>query len=83
MVRYYLHFRDGTDESLDPEGREFSDIQAVRRAALEGARDVIANEIKSGGVMDLRYRIEVENEAGTIVHRLAFKDAVTIIGENV
>jgi hypothetical protein len=46
---------------------------------LTGARDVISNDVKSAGVMDLRYRIDAEDRAGEIVHSLAFADAVKII----
>jgi hypothetical protein len=81
MTRYFLHLRDGTDELLDPEGAEFADMEAVKRAALAGARDVMGNEVKSGGVMDLRYRIDVETQAGEIVYSLPFKHAVNIIPE--
>jgi hypothetical protein len=79
MALYFLHLRDGTDEILDPEGREFANMEAVRRAVLEGARDVLGNEIKSGGVMDLRYRIDAEDESGTVVYSLPFRHAVNII----
>jgi hypothetical protein len=30
MARFYFHLRDGTDELLDEEGREFPDKEAVR-----------------------------------------------------
>jgi hypothetical protein len=81
MPRFYLHLRDGTDETLDPDGSEFADMEALRRAALAGARDVMGNEVKSGGIMDLRYRIDAENEAGEVVYSLPFKHAVNIIPE--
>ena len=79
MALYFLHLRDGTDEILDPEGREFPNMEAVRRTVLESARDVLGNEIKSGGVMDLRYRIDAEDESGTVVYSLPFRHAVNII----
>ncbi len=34
MPRYLLHLRDGTDEILDPEGSEFDDLEALRKAML-------------------------------------------------
>jgi hypothetical protein len=82
MARYFLHLRDHTDEMLDPEGSEFVDLDALKKAVLAGARDVLANEIKSGGVLDLRFRIDAEDEAGEIVHSLPFKHAVRIIAED-
>lgn len=79
MARFFLHLRDGTDEVLDPEGLELSDLRSVEKAALAGARDIISNEIKSSGLMDLRYRIDAENAAGEILHSLPFAQAVKVI----
>ena len=81
VTRYYLHLRDSTDETLDPEGLELLDLEAVKKAALAAARDVIANDIESDGVLDLRYRIDAEDHAGQLHYRLSFKDAVRIIAE--
>jgi hypothetical protein len=81
MTRIYLHLRDHTDEILDPDGVEVSGMRAIRKAVAEGARDVIAGDIKSTGVMDQRYRIDAETDAGQIVYSLPFKDAVRIIPE--
>jgi hypothetical protein len=66
---------------LDPEGLELADLKAVKKAVLEGARDVLSNDLKSGGVLDLRYRIDAENADGEIAHTLRFQDAVQIIPE--
>ncbi|WP_375428921.1 DUF6894 family protein [uncultured Sphingomonas sp.] len=81
MAHYFLHLRDHTDELLDPDGLELANMGAVKKAVLEGARDVIASDIKEEGVMDLRYRIEAENDAGQVVHCLTFKSAVHVIPE--
>ena len=79
MSRYFLHLRDGTDELLDPEGSFFDDLEQLRAAVLAGARDVMANELKSAGTVDLRYRIDAEDENGDIVFSLPFADAVHIV----
>ena len=79
MGRYFLQLRDHTDETLDPEGVELSDMKAVKKAVLEGARDVLSSELKSQGVVDLRYRIDAEDRCGEIVHSLPFKDAFEVI----
>ena len=81
MPRYYLHLRDHMDETLDPEGLELADLDAVKKAVLEGARDVIAHEIRTTGLLDLRYRIEAEDEGGGVVHSLPFKHALSIVPE--
>jgi hypothetical protein len=82
MPRFYLHLRDGTDEALDEEGREFADLEALRKNVLEAARDIMGNEVKSGGIMDLRYRIDAENDGGEILYTLPFKHAVSIIPDD-
>jgi hypothetical protein len=46
--------------------------------ALRSARDCMAGDIKSGQ-LDLRYRIDVHDERGALVHRLRFADAVRVI----
>ncbi|MGI8612279.1 MAG: DUF6894 family protein [Sphingomicrobium sp.] len=79
MARYFMHLRDGTEQILDPEGLEFATIEAVRKAALVSARD-LTGDIREG-VIDLRFRIDVETEGGEIVYTLPFKHAVNIIPE--
>lgn len=80
MARYFMHLRDSIDEMLDPEGREFSDMEALRAAVLFAARDLMAGDIR-GGVVDFRFRIDAEDEAGEIVYSLPFKHAINIIPE--
>lgn len=78
MARYYLHLRDGSDQLLDPEGVEFSDLDAVRKAVLEAARDVMCGDLRNG-IFDLRFRIDAEDEQGCVVYSLPFEYAVNII----
>ena len=80
MARYFMHLRDGTEQILDPEGLEFPNIEAMRKAVLVSARDLMTGDIREG-VMDLRFRIDVEDEAGEIIYTLPFKHAVNIIPE--
>jgi hypothetical protein len=80
MARYYFHLRDSSDELLDPEGTEHADLDAVRKAVLLTARDMIAGDVRDG-IIDFRYRIDAEDEAGAIVYSLPFRHAFTIIPE--
>jgi len=77
MPRYFLHLRDHADETLDPEGKEMP-AEAVSGLALWSARDCMADDVKNGE-LDLRYRIDVHDATGELVHRLPFADAVKII----
>jgi hypothetical protein len=78
MPLFLFHLRDGVDRTLDPEGLELPDTDAVKRKALEAARDVTAHGIIDGK-LDLNLRIDVEDENETIVYTLAFRDAFEII----
>ena len=79
MPRYFLHLRDGTDEVLDPDGLMFDDEGRLRKAVVQNARDILCGEIRSEGLIDLRPRIDAEDEAGNIVYSLPFADAVRVI----
>ena len=81
MARYYFHLRDGRDILLDPEGVDLDGLEAARAKALLSARSILAAEILEGKV-PLYLRIDVENGAGAIVHRLPFAEAVEIVVEN-
>ena len=76
MTRYYFHLVDGTDTLLDPEGVEISDGK-IAASALAQARAIIAADAADGQI-DLRYRIEVRNEAEEVIHCLPFDQAVAI-----
>lgn len=80
MARYFMHLRDGTEQILDPEGLEFPTIEALRKAVLVSARDLMTGDVREG-VIDLRFRIDVEDEGGEIIYSLPFKHAVNIIPE--
>jgi hypothetical protein len=77
MPRFFMHLRGSLDEVLDPDGVLMPE-DAVAGAALLAARDCMAHDIRSVR-LELRYRIDVENEAGEVVHTVHFADAVTIV----
>lgn len=82
MARYFMHLVDGSNELIDPEGKEFSDLAALRKAVLHTARDLICGDVESG-VIDFRFRIDAANDTGQIVYTLPFKHAVTIIPDSI
>jgi hypothetical protein len=76
MPLYFMHLRDSSDEVLDPDGVVLPE-EAIVGAALLAARDCMAHDIRSG-CLELKYRIDVHDEEGQIVHTLQFADAVAI-----
>jgi hypothetical protein len=77
MPLYFMHLRDSSDEMLDPDGI-LMPKEAVPRAARLAARDCIAHDVRSGR-LDLKYRIDVQNAEGEVVHPMQFADAVEIV----
>lgn len=77
VPHYRLHLRDGVDELLDPDGVYIS-ADAVPGFALRAARDCIAGDVMNGRI-EFKYRIDVEDDRGTVVHSIAFIDAIEII----
>jgi hypothetical protein len=82
LPRYFMHLRDGSYETLDPEGVEHRDLDALRKAVLVAARDLIMGDVERG-VIDMRFRIDAETDQGEIVYSLPFRHAVSIIPEDV
>jgi len=79
MARYFFHLCDGQDVLMDPEGREISDESAIAALALKDARSMISQDALTGRI-HLQQAIEVLDKSGAVVHRLQFRDAVTING---
>lgn len=75
---YYFHLRNGDDVLLDPEGRELDIRSTVELATLVQARGLISQDALDGRI-DLAYHLDVEDEAGLVVHSLPFSDAVEIV----
>lgn len=78
MTRYFMQLRDGTEQLLDPDGIEYSDMDELRKKVLIAVRDLISGDVRSG-VVDLRFRIDAEDRDGVIVYTLDFAEALTII----
>jgi uncharacterized protein YoaH (UPF0181 family) len=69
MARYFLHIWDGNRRIADIEGQEFSIFEEARQEAVENARDLFAERLRSG--KDVKeYAIELADEAGTVVARI-------------
>ena len=79
MPRFFLHLRDEGSELLDEDGVTCRDMDVLHKAVLENARDTLAHGVKDAGVLDLRYRIDAEDDAGSLVYSLPFRQAVEVL----
>ncbi|MGF9762494.1 hypothetical protein AAII07_45750 [Microvirga sp. 0TCS3.31] len=79
MPRYFLHLRysdleDGV--ARDEEGDDLEDASAFRQHVIATARDLMKGARVKAIPDWLRCSFEVTDEAGTVVLRLPFSDAV-------
>jgi hypothetical protein len=78
MGQYFFHLRDGADVLLDREGVELEGLAAVSAMALREARSLISHDALTGSI-NLRQHLDVEDASGTVIHRLQFEDAVSLL----
>lgn len=76
MPTYYFHVADDL-YAEDSEGRDFPDVEAARRCAIEGCRDLAASCVRQGH-LNLDHRVEVRDAAGNEVLSVSFRDAIEI-----
>ena len=77
MALYFFHLCDGGDLLMDPEGREIEDVSLIEELALKEARAMISQDALSG-IIRLDQFVEVRDQTGELVHKVAFRNAVTI-----
>ena len=80
MPRFFHHLRFDVTRLLDQDGSVFADLDAAIADARRQARDLLGQELREDGVLDLTRSIEVTRETGEVLHRLPLVDVVTIIG---
>ena len=74
MPRYFLHVRESAERIEDAEGSELPDLESARVAALEGARDINSEQVRSGEVLSLE-AIEISDGDGQVPAVVPFRDA--------
>lgn len=67
-------------ECLDEEGVSRPDLAAASKHALVAAYSLMAADMLEGQ-LHLDHRIDVEDDAGNIVHTVYFGDLATITGQ--
>ena len=77
MPHYYFHVCNGNGFIEDEEGRDLPDDSAARDVAVSGARDIMAEEMRSGQLNPASF-IEVEDSENRHLFTLSFSDAYTV-----
>jgi hypothetical protein len=78
MPKFFLHVADGASFTEDTDGAEYHDLEAARRAAIVGLRDVMATELKDGQI-NMAAFVEIEDEQHQLVMMVPFLDAVDVL----
>ena len=55
-------------------------MDAARTEAIQGAREIAAERVKSGVLLDLHDNFEIADEAGRVLETVRFSEALKIIG---
>jgi hypothetical protein len=78
MARFYFNLFECGTLIPDDEGRE-CDASSLRSIAIHEARDLMSGEVKAGRLC-VGCRIDVLDEAGSLVLSVPFTDALEITG---
>lgn len=76
MPHYRFHVINDID-APDDEGQELDNLAAANLRAIDYARDLASAAVRQGR-LDLRHRIDIEDEAGEVLISVAFGDAIEI-----
>lgn len=77
MPTYHLHLINSHIDADDAEGHDLPSLEAARTKAVDGIRDFLSAELRSG-TLDLRGRVDIEDEAGLVLMTIPFAEAVAI-----
>jgi len=75
MPRYFFHVKDHAQTIRDKEGIELHDLDAVREEAMEGARQIMSDQVLEGHKPDGREFV-ITDEEGETVLTFPFKQAL-------
>lgn len=78
MPRFFFDLYNDTTVT-DDEGQEFPDLQTAKAEAVKQVRKLIGGLVVENGRIDLLHYLEVRDEAGGVVHRVEFDEAVTFL----
>jgi len=77
MPRFHLHIHNHLGETRDEEGSVFADLDIAHLKAIEGIRSFLSAELLEGK-LDLRGHLDIADEAGAVLERIDFHEAVII-----
>lgn len=79
MPNYHLHLINTHVDADDAEGHDLPSLDAARAKAIQGIRGFLGAELVKGA-LDLRGRVDIEDDAGVVLMTISFTDAISIKG---
>ena len=75
-MRYFLNIRDFDEDLIeDPEGQVFDTIEYAKAEAEAGARDMMADALRSNTKVGLDRSIEVADGGGQVLLIVTFRNS--------
>src|SRR5262245_63903936 len=71
-MRFFIHVFNGSQTISDPEGGEFPHLDAAVAEAAQGARDLIADQLRRGNPVPARWEAHVADENGAVLEVIPF-----------
>jgi len=75
-MRYFIHVVTDKERLVDPDGGEFSDLATACEEASQSARDLMAEELRSGRPVPFGWQAQVADAGGKILLSLPFAHLV-------
>lgn len=77
MQKYFFHIRQDGVLTEDPDGSEFATLNEAHDYAVSSAREILANKVKSGKIID-GDRLEVVRPDGSLALTVPLKSALKL-----
>jgi hypothetical protein len=77
MPLFHLHVYDRAGVACDEEGIDLPDLATARACAIDGIRSIASQDVR-GGLLDLEGRVEIADDAGTVLGIVRFPEAVEV-----
>jgi hypothetical protein len=76
MQRFFFHVHDDLDVP-DEDGAEVRDLDSAIRVAVRAVRSLACEQVTKGH-LNLQHRIDVKNEAGSVLATVRFADVIEV-----
>jgi uncharacterized protein DUF6894 len=78
MPIYFIHIYQRGRLAEDKDGKHFPNLKAAELEAIQAAREMGAQIVRAGKVLDLASRLEIVDANGRLASVVTFRDAIPI-----